>query len=148
MPSVAAPMQLWRSGNTSHTHGERAVRDALQYVRVYRSITNSAVAPGANTHTQAEGVTHTTLSHKLVIHTHTQKVMPRASARVRWYNRSRSRRKTALIIDPWLILPVVICLSQRLSHACLSTSCVSHGETADGSLNQSLSKWASPCLLG
>lgn len=23
---------------------------------------------------------------------------------------------------PWLILPVVICLSQRLSHACLSTS--------------------------
>ena len=25
---------------------------------------------------------------------------------------------------PWLILPVVICLSQRLSHACLSPSCV------------------------
>ena len=24
--------------------------------------------------------------------------------------------------DTWLILPVVICLSQRLSHACLSTS--------------------------
>ncbi len=23
----------------------------------------------------------------------------------------------------WLILPVVICLSQRLSHACLSTGC-------------------------
>lgn len=23
---------------------------------------------------------------------------------------------------PWLILPVVICLSQRLSHACLSAS--------------------------
>ena len=27
--------------------------------------------------------------------------------------------------DLWLILPVVICLSQRLSHACLSThSCI------------------------
>lgn len=26
------------------------------------------------------------------------------------------------ITAPWLILPVVICLSQRLSHACLSTS--------------------------
>jgi len=34
-----------------------------------------------------------------------------------------------------LILPVIICLSQRLSHACLSTSRV-HGETADGSLNR------------
>ena len=30
----------------------------------------------------------------------------------------------------WLILPVVICLSQRLSHACLSF------ETANGSLKQ------------
>jgi hypothetical protein len=28
----------------------------------------------------------------------------------------------AISIDTWLILPVVICLSQRLSHACLSTS--------------------------
>ena len=35
----------------------------------------------------------------------------------------------------WLILPVVICLSQRLSHACLSVTCL-HEETADGSLNQ------------
>jgi hypothetical protein len=35
----------------------------------------------------------------------------------------------------WLILPVVICLSQRLSHACLSISKI-YGETANGSLNQ------------
>jgi len=34
-----------------------------------------------------------------------------------------------------LILPVVICLSQRLSHACLSINCL-YGETANGSLNQ------------
>ena len=33
----------------------------------------------------------------------------------------------------WLILPVVICLSQRLSHACFS---ISFGETANGSLKQ------------
>ena len=26
-----------------------------------------------------------------------------------------------LVLDIWLILPVVICLSQRLSHACVST---------------------------
>ena len=35
-------------------------------------------------------------------------------------------RRFALLFEPrrdtWLILPVVICLSQRLSHACLSTS--------------------------
>ena len=35
----------------------------------------------------------------------------------------------------WLILPVVICLSLRLSHACLSTNS-KHSETANGSLNQ------------
>ena len=35
----------------------------------------------------------------------------------------------------WLILPVVICLSQRLSHACLSISTL-YCETANGSLNQ------------
>jgi hypothetical protein len=35
----------------------------------------------------------------------------------------------------WLILPVVICLSQRLSHACLSISNL-YSETANGSLNQ------------
>lgn len=35
----------------------------------------------------------------------------------------------------WLILPVVICLSQRLSHACLSISKL-YSETANGSLNQ------------
>jgi hypothetical protein len=29
-------------------------------------------------------------------------------------------RAVADIIVTWLILPVVICLSQRLSHACLS----------------------------
>jgi len=33
-----------------------------------------------------------------------------------------------------LILPVVICLSQRLSHACLSVN--NSYETANGSLNQ------------
>ena len=37
-------------------------------------------------------------------------------------------------IVTWLILPVVICLSQRLSHACLSISMLC--ETADGSLKQ------------
>jgi hypothetical protein len=31
----------------------------------------------------------------------------------------RSKEKTLKIVT-WLILPVVICLSQRLSHACLS----------------------------
>ncbi len=30
--------------------------------------------------------------------------------------------ETVVMIATWLILPVVICLSQRLSHACLSTS--------------------------
>ena len=37
-------------------------------------------------------------------------------------------------IETWLILPVVICLSQRLSHACLSVN--NSYETANGSLNQ------------
>src|SRR6187402_3414182 len=41
----------------------------------------------------------------------------------------------ALTIVTWLILPVVICLSQRLSHACLSISNL-YRETANGSLNQ------------
>ena len=36
-----------------------------------------------------------------------------------------------LKIVTWLILPVVICLSQRLSHACLSISNL-YGETANG----------------
>ena len=31
-------------------------------------------------------------------------------------------RRCYLSVATWLILPVVICLSQRLSHACLSTS--------------------------
>ena len=39
------------------------------------------------------------------------------------------------VVVTWLILPVVICLSQRLSHACLSISNL-YGETANGSLNQ------------
>lgn len=51
-------------------------------------------------------------------------------------------------LPTWLILPVVICLSQRLSHACLST----HGrysETANGSLNQLWFLWSlAPLLLG
>ena len=42
----------------------------------------------------------------------------------------------------WLILPVVICLSQRLSHACLSINNL-YGETANGSLNQLWSTWQS-----
>ena len=44
---------------------------------------------------------------------------------------SRPARKAVT----WLILPVVICLSQRLSHACLSINCL-YCETANGSLNQ------------
>ena len=40
----------------------------------------------------------------------------------------------SLMIVTWLILPVVICLSQRLSHACLSVN--NSYETANGSLNQ------------
>jgi hypothetical protein len=44
-------------------------------------------------------------------------------------------RAAAFKIVTWLILPVVICLSQRLSHACLSISNL-YGETANGSLNQ------------
>jgi putative hemolysin len=43
--------------------------------------------------------------------------------------------RRALKVVTWLILPVVICLSQRLSHACLSISNL-YSETANGSLNQ------------
>jgi hypothetical protein len=39
-----------------------------------------------------------------------------------------------LRIVTWLILPVVICLSQRLSHACVSIKVIL--ETANGSLKQ------------
>ena len=49
--------------------------------------------------------------------------------------RKALRRLCAATIVTWLILPVVICLSQRLSHACLSISNL-YGETANGSLNQ------------
>jgi len=45
------------------------------------------------------------------------------------------RPRLAFKIVTWLILPVVICLSQRLSHACLSISNL-YRETANGSLNQ------------
>ena len=44
-------------------------------------------------------------------------------------------RRSGLKAVTWLILPVVICLSQRLSHACLSINCL-YCETANGSLNQ------------
>ena len=39
----------------------------------------------------------------------------------------------------WLILPVVVCLSRRLSHACKVQAPICEGETANGSLNQSQS---------
>jgi hypothetical protein len=61
------------------------------------------------------------------------------SGAVQYHTRPRSRgdeRACSLdTIDTWLILPVVICLSQRLSHACLSISKL-YRETANGSLNQ------------
>ena len=44
-------------------------------------------------------------------------------------------------IVTWLILPVVICSSQRLSHACVSISII-QSETANGSLNQLLFTWS------
>jgi hypothetical protein len=43
-----------------------------------------------------------------------------------------SGRDLGVKIVTWLILPVVICLSQRLSHACLSISNL-YCETANGS---------------
>jgi hypothetical protein len=45
------------------------------------------------------------------------------------------RGRCGVKVVTWLILPVVICLSQRLSHACLSISKI-YSETANGSLNQ------------
>ena len=55
------------------------------------------------------------------------------------------RRSLRLFVTPatWLILPVVICLSQRLSHARLSVNTL-HCETANGSLNQLSFIWWSP----
>ena len=50
---------------------------------------------------------------------------------------SRACDRTLKIVT-WLILPVVICLSQRLSHACLSISNL-YGETANGSMGHSTS---------
>ena len=55
------------------------------------------------------------------------------------------------MVATWLILPVVICLSQRLSHACLSVN--NSYETANGSLNQlsfiwwSLTTWITVVIL-
>jgi hypothetical protein len=54
---------------------------------------------------------------------------------VRWGASRRLCLALALKVAIWLILPVVICLSQRLSHACLSINCL-YCETANGSLNQ------------
>jgi hypothetical protein len=51
------------------------------------------------------------------------------------YLQGDSQLAVARIVT-WLILPVVICLSQRLSHACLSLNQL-NSETANGSLNQS-----------
>ena len=39
-----------------------------------------------------------------------------------WCRRSFDFIKARALVETWLILPVVICLSQRLSHACLSIS--------------------------
>ena len=50
----------------------------------------------------------------------------------RWSFRPLGRSGLPVKIVTWLILPVVICLSQRLSHACLSISNL-YGETANGS---------------
>jgi hypothetical protein len=48
---------------------------------------------------------------------------------------ARTWQRVWVKVATWLILPVVICLSQRLSHACLSISKI-YSETANGSLNQ------------
>ena len=53
----------------------------------------------------------------------------RALVEIQWVFRAVKRRKLTLVLIQtprvtWLILPVVICLSQRLSHACLSTSLI------------------------
>ena len=59
--------------------------------------------------------------------------------------------ESSLMVVTWLILPVVICLSQRLSHACLSVN--NSYETANGSLNQlsfiwwSLTTWITVVIL-
>ena len=71
---------------------------------------------------------------------HTQTLLP-ACWCVAVIDRLVSSRKTktdqliTVRVVTWLILPVVICLSQRLSHACLSINCL-YCETANGSLNQ------------
>ena len=63
----------------------------------------------------------------------------------------RTKKSVSLMVVTWLILPVVICLSQRLSHACLSVN--NSYETANGSLNQlsfiwwSLTTWITVVIL-
>jgi hypothetical protein len=57
--------------------------------------------------------------------------LARGCPSVRPLGRGASARMAAI----WSILPVVICLSQRLSHASLSISNL-YCETANGSLNQ------------
>jgi hypothetical protein len=58
-----------------------------------------------------------------------------APPRARWLQPLSPPRGAGVKVVTWLILPVVICLSQRLSHACLSISKL-YSETANGSLNQ------------
>ena len=57
----------------------------------------------------------------------------RGERRKEWRH-GRVKKKKSTIVT-WLILPVVICLSQRLSHACLSINNL-YCETANGSLHQ------------
>lgn len=48
-----------------------------------------------------------------------------------------SKYQLIILNATWLILPVVVCLSRRLSHACKVQAPICEGETANGSLNQS-----------
>ena len=63
-----------------------------------------------------------------------QKLIPLRRVTV-WLHLALALVGSPLIAATWLILPVVICLSQRLSHACLSINSL-YCETANGSLNQ------------
>ena len=55
----------------------------------------------------------------------------------RWIGRVLEWNVVKTYFDTWLILPVVVCLSRRLSHACKVQAPICEGETANGSLNQS-----------
>ena len=61
-------------------------------------------------------------------------IIPTMYMRLAMVSRTRANRVSVSVVT-WLILPVVICLSQRLSHACLSISNL-YSETANGSLIQ------------